>query len=137
MIRVATLDDAHELLAVCNQHELRVDPEFEEMPLSEIVEFLNGYEEPAHTLVLEDNGIKAVMFNPNLYPEQTMIGRIDRPEEYRDIASKCVSEFRSKNCGRALVILARQDEVQDQQPTAAAARRPVGQPPAPGLTPYS
>ena len=62
MIRVATLDDAPELLAVCNQHELRVDPEFEEMPLSEIVEFLNGYEEPAHTLVLEDNGIKAVMF---------------------------------------------------------------------------
>jgi len=62
MIRVATLDDAQELLSVCNQHELRVDPEFEEMPLSEIVEFLNGYEEPAHTLVLDDGGIKAVMF---------------------------------------------------------------------------
>lgn len=65
-------------------------------------------------------GIKAVMFNPNLHPEQNMVGRIDRPEEYSDIASKCVSEFRRKNSGRALVILARQDEVQDQQPTAAA-----------------
>lgn len=62
MIRVATQIDAQEILSVCNQHELRVDPEFEEMPLSEIVEFLNGYEEPAHTLVFEDNGIKAVMF---------------------------------------------------------------------------
>jgi GNAT superfamily N-acetyltransferase len=62
MIRVATLDDAGELLEVCNNHELRVDPDFEAMPLSEIVEFLNGYEEPAHTMVLDDDGIKAVMF---------------------------------------------------------------------------
>lgn len=62
MIRLATDADAKELLAVCNSHELRVDPDFEEMPLSEIHEFLKGYEEPAHTLVLEDDGIKAVMF---------------------------------------------------------------------------
>jgi GNAT superfamily N-acetyltransferase len=62
MIRVATLDDAQELLAVCNSHELRVDPDFEAMPLSEIVEFLKGYEEPAHTMVLDEGGIKAVMF---------------------------------------------------------------------------
>jgi ribosomal protein S18 acetylase RimI-like enzyme len=62
MIRVATLDDAGELLEVCNNHELRVDPDFEAMPLSEIIEFLNGYEEPAHTLVLDEDGIKAVMF---------------------------------------------------------------------------
>ena len=62
MIRVATLDDAGELLDVCNSHELRVDPDFEAMPLSEIEEFLNGYEEPAHTLVLDEGGIKAVMF---------------------------------------------------------------------------
>ncbi len=32
------------------------------MPLSEIEEFLNGYDEPAHTLVLYEGGIKAVMF---------------------------------------------------------------------------
>ena len=62
MIRVATLDDAGELLEVCNNHELRIDPDFEPMPLSEITEFLNGYEEPAHTMVLEEDGIKAVMF---------------------------------------------------------------------------
>ncbi|MEY4558136.1 MAG: hypothetical protein RL024_294 [Actinomycetota bacterium] len=62
MIRVATQKDAQELLSVCNSHELRIDPGFEEMPLSEITEFLNGYEEPAHTLVLDDGGIKAVMF---------------------------------------------------------------------------
>ena len=62
MIRVATLDDAQELLSVCNNHELRVDPDFELIPLSEITEFLNGYEEPSHTMVLDDGGIKAVMF---------------------------------------------------------------------------
>lgn len=62
MIRLATEADAKEILGVCNGHELRVDPEFEEMPLSEIHEFLKGYEEPAHTLVFDDGGIKAVMF---------------------------------------------------------------------------
>lgn len=62
MIRWATEADAEELLGVCNGHELRVDPDFEVMPLSEIHEFLKGYEEPAHTLVLEEDGIKAVMF---------------------------------------------------------------------------
>lgn len=62
MIRVATHEDAPALLEVCNGHELRVDPDFEAMPMSEITEFLNGYDEPAHTLVLEDQGIKAVMF---------------------------------------------------------------------------
>lgn len=62
MIRVATLDDAGELLQVCNNHELRVDPDFEAMPLSDIKDFIKGYEEPSHTLLIEDNGIKAVMF---------------------------------------------------------------------------
>jgi hypothetical protein len=57
MIRVATLDDAGELLEVCNNHELRVDPDFEAMPLSEITEFLNGYEEPAHAA---EKGYKSV-----------------------------------------------------------------------------
>jgi ribosomal protein S18 acetylase RimI-like enzyme len=62
MIRVATKADASELLDLCNAHETRVDPDFEAMPLSEILEFLQGYEEPAHTLVLDEEGIKAVMF---------------------------------------------------------------------------
>ncbi|MEF1255152.1 alpha/beta hydrolase YcfP [Vibrio sp. M260112] len=64
-------------------------------------------------------GIKQVMFNPNLHPELTMQGRIDRPEEYEDIATKCVSEFRTKNKGRCLVILSKEDEVHDNRKTAA------------------
>jgi len=64
-------------------------------------------------------GIKQVMFNPNLHPELTMQGRIDRPEEYEDIATKCVSEFRTKNKGRCLVILSKEDEVHDNSKTDA------------------
>ena len=58
-------------------------------------------------------GIKQVMFNPNLHPEKTMQGRIDRPEEYEDIATKCVEQFRSKNRDNCLVILSQHDEVHD------------------------
>ncbi|UPQ88897.1 alpha/beta hydrolase YcfP [Vibrio sinaloensis] len=64
-------------------------------------------------------GIKQVIFNPNLHPELTMQGRIDRPEEYEDIATKCVSEFRTKNKGRCLVVLSREDEIHDNHKTAA------------------
>ncbi|EEY98409.1 hypothetical protein VOA_002229 [Vibrio sp. RC586] len=63
-------------------------------------------------------GIKQVIFNPNLHPELTMQGRIDRPEEYDDIATKCVELFRTKNQGRCLVVLSRQDEIHDNQKTA-------------------
>ncbi|MGL4381047.1 MAG: alpha/beta hydrolase YcfP [Vibrio sp.] len=63
-------------------------------------------------------GIKQVLFNPNLHPERTMLGRIDRPEEYDDIATKCVAKFRAKNQGRCLVILSRQDEIHDHQHSA-------------------
>ena len=42
-------------------------------------------------------GIKQVIFNPNLHPEKSMIGKIEWPEEYLDIQTKCVSDFRSKN----------------------------------------
>jgi len=62
---------------------------------------------------------KTVMINPNLHPEISMLGRIDRPEEYADIASKCVSEFRNKNRNNALCILSVQDEVQDSRATAS------------------
>ncbi len=33
-----------------------------------------------------------------------MEGKIDRPEEYADIATKCVTNFREKNRDRCLVI---------------------------------
>ncbi len=61
------------------------------------------------------NGIRSVLINPNLSPQDNMVGKIDRPEEYSDIAGKCVSEFRGKNQGKALVILSRQDQVNDNQ----------------------
>ena len=54
--------------------------------------------------------IRQVVFNPNLFPEENMEGKIDRPEEYVDIATKCVSNFREKNRDRCLAILSRQDE---------------------------
>ncbi|WP_217517996.1 alpha/beta hydrolase YcfP [Vibrio metschnikovii] len=62
-------------------------------------------------------GIKQVMFNPNLHPERNMQGKIDRPEEYEDIATKCVEQYRMKNKGRCLVFLSRQDAVLDNQQT--------------------
>ena len=63
-------------------------------------------------------GIKQVIFNPNLHPEQNMQGRIDRPEEYEDIATKCVAEFRNSNSKRCLVILSKEDEINNNQNTA-------------------
>lgn len=62
--------------------------------------------------------IKQVIFNPNLSPQENMQGKIDRPEEYQDIQSKCVSQFREKNRQQCLVILARHDEVLDNQQSA-------------------
>lgn len=58
---------------------------------------------------------KQVIFNPNLFPEENMEGKIDRPEEYRDIATKCVNKFREKNAQNCLVFLSKQDEVLDNE----------------------
>ena len=63
-------------------------------------------------------GIRQVMFNPNLSPQDNMTGKIDRPEEYEDIATKCISDFREKNRDRCLVILSREDGVLDSSKTA-------------------
>ena len=59
------------------------------------------------------NQLKTILVNPNLHPEVTMVNKIDRPEEYADIANKCVSQFRHKNSGNCLCILSRHDEVND------------------------
>ncbi|WP_325892959.1 alpha/beta hydrolase YcfP [Grimontia sp. NTOU-MAR1] len=59
------------------------------------------------------SGIKQVIFNPNLFPQENMEGRIDRPEEYADIATKCVESFRAKNAGRCMVVLSKEDEILD------------------------
>ncbi|MFU9135669.1 alpha/beta hydrolase YcfP [Erwinia tasmaniensis] len=66
------------------------------------------------------NDIRQVMFNPNLWPEENMVGKINRPEEYVDIASKCVNNFREKNRDRCLVVLSRQDDALDSPRSAAA-----------------
>lgn len=66
------------------------------------------------------NDIRQVIFNPNLWPEENMAGKINRPEEYIDIATKCVSNFREKNRDRCLAILSRNDDALDSQRTAAA-----------------
>jgi len=60
------------------------------------------------------------MFNPNLYPYENMEGKIDRPEEYADIATKCVDNFREKNRDRCLAILSREDELLDNSRSAEA-----------------
>ncbi|KFZ35989.1 hypothetical protein HR45_18940 [Shewanella mangrovi] len=57
--------------------------------------------------------MRTVLVNPNLWPEENMLGKIDRPEEYADIAHKCVSEFRTKNRGNALCLLSAKDELLD------------------------
>ncbi|MGR5061578.1 alpha/beta hydrolase YcfP [Photobacterium sp. DNB22_13_2] len=62
-------------------------------------------------------GMKQVIFNPNLSPEQNMEGRIDRPEEYADISTKCVTDFRHENAGNCLCILSKNDEVLDNNHT--------------------
>ena len=63
-------------------------------------------------------GIKQAIFNPNLFPYENMAGKIDRPEEYEDIAIKCVENFRLKNRGNCLVFLSTQDETLDSQRSA-------------------
>lgn len=56
-------------------------------------------------------GIKQVMLNPTLFPSEILQDKIDRPEEFEDIALKCVTNFREKNKGNALVLLSSLDEV--------------------------
>ena len=62
-------------------------------------------------------GIKQVIFNPNLHPEQNMVGKIEWPEEYLDIATKCVTDFRTKNAQNCLCFLSKNDEVLDSLQT--------------------
>ncbi|SQI40405.1 Predicted esterase [Leminorella richardii] len=63
-------------------------------------------------------GIRQTILNPNLFPHENMPGKIDRPEEYLDIVTKCVTDFRTKNRENCLVILSRIDEVLDSQRSA-------------------
>ena len=60
-------------------------------------------------------GIKQVIFNPNLHPEDNMVGRIEWPEEYFDIGSKCSKDFRENNKHQCLCILSTVDDVLDSK----------------------
>lgn len=61
MIRPATVADAPAVLAVANQHELRIDPDFETYPLSDIEQQIRGYAEPGHPFVFDHDGITAAV----------------------------------------------------------------------------
>lgn len=65
-------------------------------------------------------GIKQVMLNPTLFPSEILQDKIDRPEEFEDIALKCVTNFREKNKGNALVLLSSLDEVVNANRSADA-----------------
>ena len=60
-------------------------------------------------------GIKQVILNPNIHPEDNMVGRIEWPEEYLDIQTKCVNEFRKENKDNCLCILSVIDDVIDSE----------------------
>ncbi|MBE2893818.1 alpha/beta hydrolase YcfP [Spirabiliibacterium falconis] len=64
--------------------------------------------------------IKQALFNPNLFPQENMQGKIDRPEEYEDIKTKCVSQFREKNRNNCIVFLSTNDGVLDSNRTFEA-----------------
>lgn len=88
LIRTATLKDAPELLALANQHELRVDPNFEVFPLSEIEEQITGVAEPGHPFVLEDRGIRAVVFihpDPRRKRVEIDLFTIGSPEQTQEL----------------------------------------------------
>jgi len=60
-------------------------------------------------------GIKQVLFNPNIHPEENMVGRIEWPEEYFEIKSKCAKDFRAQNKDNCLCILSTIDSQLDNK----------------------
>ncbi|GAJ76992.1 LOW QUALITY PROTEIN: YcfP protein [Vibrio sp. JCM 18905] len=64
-------------------------------------------------------GIKQVMFNPNLHPEKTMAGRIDRQKSTKISQQNVLISFERKIKLHCLVILSKDDEVHDNAKTAA------------------
>jgi predicted esterase YcpF (UPF0227 family) len=64
-------------------------------------------------------GIKQVLINPNLHPEDNMVGKIEWPEEYLDIGTKCISDFRTQNSKKCLCLLSENDEMLDSSANGA------------------
>jgi ribosomal protein S18 acetylase RimI-like enzyme len=61
LIRPASLNDLAAIWELANDHELRVDPEFEPYPRSEIEQQIKGFVEPGHPFVFESDGIQAAI----------------------------------------------------------------------------
>lgn len=100
MIRLATQADAQELLQLCNQHEQRVDPDYEPLPLSDIEEAIRGPYEPSHPLVLEENGIRAAVFiqtftsRNRVEPDLFTIGTAEQTKRVFDAALEWIEQNR-------------------------------------------
>lgn len=63
MLRTASLRDTDEILALCNAHESRIDPEVEPLTRDDIEISIKGSGEPGYTIVNEENGsLTAVCF---------------------------------------------------------------------------
>ncbi len=57
MLRTASLRDIDQILAVCTQHEKRVDPDVEPISRADIEHSIRGSGEPGHTIVFEQIGL--------------------------------------------------------------------------------
>ncbi|MGL4476418.1 MAG: alpha/beta hydrolase YcfP [Shewanella sp.] len=109
LLSYSTMHPKHDMQQILNQVARQSTPADAQKPLF-IGVGLGGYW--AERIAFLTGGY-SVLINPNLWPETTMQGKIDRAEEYQDIATKCVTQFREKNQGNALVILSRQDQLLD------------------------
>lgn len=63
MLRTASLRDTDKILALCNEHERRVDPDVEPNSKDDIELAIKGISEPGHTIVMDHDGeLSAVCF---------------------------------------------------------------------------
>lgn len=113
-INYSTLHPRHDMTFLLNEVHKLVSESKDEKPLICGVG-LGGYWAERIGFLC---GIKQAIFNPNLFPQENMTGKIDRPEEYEDISTKCVENFRMKNKGRCLVFLSVEDGVLDSKRSA-------------------
>ncbi|GJJ79568.1 UPF0227 protein [Pasteurella canis] len=113
-INYSTLHPRHDMQFLLNEVHKLVSESKDPMPLICGVG-LGGYWSERIGFLC---GIKQAIFNPNLFPYENMQGKIDRPEEYEDIATKCVENFREKNRGNCLVFLSKDDGVLDSRRSA-------------------
>ncbi|CAH0533794.1 hypothetical protein VST7929_01669 [Vibrio stylophorae] len=110
-VNYSTLHPKHDMQHLLKEVQRLIDGSDDPMPLICGVGLGGYWSERVGFLC----GIKQVLFNPNLHPEHNMEGKIDRPEEYLDISTKCVTDFRQKNRARCLCFLSSKDEALNSQ----------------------